>query len=236
MGWNSYNYYNCYPNETIIKSNAQGLVDLGFPKLGYTRVTPDCGWPAENRTANGSLTWNATTFPSGFIELGQYLHGLGLEFGVYSGAGVYQCGSGDDSGQNPLPASLGHETQDVATFTAWGADFLKYDNCWPNATLYVTYDFNFERTDPWVRFVPMANALNATSREFELEICQWGSGYDLGYWAPTLAETWRVSNDIATKAAGGSNFWGSIWRIANQVVPYTAHTGVGKYPDMDMLM
>jgi alpha-galactosidase len=235
MGWNTYNYYNCKPSEDIVKSNAKGLVDLGFANLGYTRITPDCGWPAANRTASCELTWNATLFSSGFVELGSFLHGLGLKFGVYSGGGVYQCGGGPGSGAPALPASLAHGVTDADTFTSWGVDYLKYDNCWTNSTLYVSYDPNLE-ADPSVRFRTMTNALNRVNRSIEYEICQWGTGYDIGYWATQLAETWRVSDDIATEAAGGSNFWGSMWRITNEVVPYVKHTGPGKYPDMDMLM
>lgn len=104
MGWNSYNYYGCKPSENIIKTNAQGLVDLGLRDLGYTYVTPDCGWDANYRDDSNQLVWNPNLFPSGGKALGDYLHGLDLKFGVYSGAGYYQCGSTD------LPASLG-ETQ-----------------------------------------------------------------------------------------------------------------------------
>jgi alpha-galactosidase len=103
MGWNSYNAYGCDnpgPTEAILKANAQGLVTLGFDKLGYKYVTPDCGWDANYRDSSGRQVWNATRFPSGGKALGDYLHGLGLKFGVYSGAGYYQCGSTD------LPASL----------------------------------------------------------------------------------------------------------------------------------
>lgn len=101
MGWNSYNYYNCYPNETIIKENAAGLVNLGLSQLGYTLVTPDCGWSASYRDCSENLVWNQTLFPSGGHALGEYIHGLGLQFGMYSGAGHFQCGSTDQ------PASLG---------------------------------------------------------------------------------------------------------------------------------
>lgn len=101
MGWNSYNYYNCYPNETIIKTNAAGLVDLGLSQVGYDIVTPDCGWSATYRNASGNLVWNPTLFPSGGQALSDYVHGLGLKFGMYSGAGHFQCGSTDQ------PASLG---------------------------------------------------------------------------------------------------------------------------------
>lgn len=44
MGWNSYNQYSCYANETIIKANAKALVDLGLAEVGYNYVVPDCGW------------------------------------------------------------------------------------------------------------------------------------------------------------------------------------------------
>lgn len=101
LGWNSYNYYNCYPNETIIKTNAQGLVNLGFDKAGYNYLTVDCGWNANYRDSSGQLVWNPTLFPAGGPALGEYIHGLGLKFGVYSGGGIYQCGSTDQ------PASLG---------------------------------------------------------------------------------------------------------------------------------
>lgn len=101
MGWNSYNKYGCNPNEEIIKLNAKGLSDLGFKDLGYDVVTVDCGWPEVDRDSEGRLQWNKELFPSGPIELGDYIHNLGLKFGLYSGAGYLQCGSYD------IPASLG---------------------------------------------------------------------------------------------------------------------------------
>lgn len=101
MGWNSYNYYGCNPTEDIMHTNAQGLVDLGLADLGYEYVTTDCGWMAADRDSENRLQWNTDLFPSGGQALGDFIHGLGLKFGLYSGAGYYQCGSTD------LPASLG---------------------------------------------------------------------------------------------------------------------------------
>lgn len=102
MGWNSYNYYGCSPTEAIVRANAAGLVRLGLRAAGYDVVTPDCGWSATYRdTATGELVWNPATFPSGGRNLSDYVHGLGLRFGMYSGAGHFQCGSTDQ------PASLG---------------------------------------------------------------------------------------------------------------------------------
>ena len=71
MGWNSYNHYNCAPNQSIIHSNAEALVTLGLADLGYTYVTTDCGWTIPHRTIDNKLTWNETLFPAGFPALGQ---------------------------------------------------------------------------------------------------------------------------------------------------------------------
>ena len=101
MGWNSYNSYSCSPSEEKIKTSAKSLVDRGLVDLGYNFATVDCGWNSRNRDAQGRLQWNQTLFPSGGKALGDYLHNLGLGFGLYSGAGYLQCGSTD------LPASLG---------------------------------------------------------------------------------------------------------------------------------
>jgi hypothetical protein len=120
MGWNSYNTWSCSPSEDKIKQSAQGLIALGLDKAGYRFVTVDCGWPARDRDAEGKLQWNATLFPSGGKQLGDFIHGLGLNFGLYSGAGYLQCGSED------LPASLGFERLDAESFSEWGGDSLKY--------------------------------------------------------------------------------------------------------------
>lgn len=104
MGWNSYNKYGCNPSEQIMKSNAQGIVTLGLDNLGYSYVTTDCGWNANRRDSEQRLVWNPTLFPSGGKALCDYIHGLGLKCGVYSGGGYFQCGSKDQ------PASLGRFT------------------------------------------------------------------------------------------------------------------------------
>ncbi|KAI0485196.1 glycoside hydrolase superfamily [Xylariaceae sp. FL0804] len=222
MGWNSYNYYACEPTEEIIQSNAQGLVDLGFSDLGYQYVTTDCGWMTTDRDSEGRLQWNETLFPSGGEALGDYLHGLGLKFGLYSGAGYYQCGSTD------LPASLGYEQIDAESFAGWGGDSLKYDNCYADdATTEVDYTSAIS-TSP-ARHAKMAAELNATDRDMAFFICQWGVGTDIEEWAPPLGDTFRISNDIYTA-------WRNMWRITNEVAPYWRSTRVGAYPDMDILI
>ncbi|CAD0081630.1 unnamed protein product [Aureobasidium vineae] len=223
MGWNSYNHYNCAPNQSIIHSNAEALVSLGLADLGYTYVTTDCGWTIPHRTADNKLTWNGSLFPAGFPALGQYIHDLGLGFGVYSDGGVQMCMTG---GVNQT-GSLGHEATDAETFASWGADLLKYDNCYSSAEKdFPNVDYE-PLTSPHQNYVNMRNALDATGKNLLFQICDWGVDFPSA-WAPELGNTWRVTNDIIPN-------WRTIFRIVNQVVPQTDHAGPGRWLDLDML-
>ncbi|KAH7308510.1 glycoside hydrolase superfamily [Stachybotrys elegans] len=221
MGWNSYNRYGCSPREDIIRLNAQGLVDLGFADLGYNIVTVDCGWPARDRDEEGRLVWNETLFPSGPVALGEFIHGLGLKYGLYSGAGYLQCGSED------IPASLGFEVIDAQSFAEWGGDTLKYDNCYSTSTTQMVDSSSAESQSP-ERFIVMGDALNETDRDIQYFLCQWGIGRNVPEWAAPLGNSWRMSNDIF-------GAWRSIWRIVNQAVPHSRCTGPGAFADLDML-
>ncbi|KAH6984492.1 glycoside hydrolase superfamily [Ilyonectria sp. MPI-CAGE-AT-0026] len=222
MGWNSYNKYSCSPTEDIIKDNAQGLIDLGLADLGYLSVTTDCGWPAKDRDSEGRMQWNKDLFPSGGKALGDFIHGLGLKFGLYSGAGYLQCGSTD------LPASLGYEEIDAESFAEWGGDTLKYDNCYSTSSTVMVDSDSAEAQSP-ARFQKMAASLDQVDRDIAYYICQWGIGYDVGEWASAIGNSWRISNDIY-------GAWRSIWRITNEALRYYKVTTVGAFPDLDMLL
>lgn len=86
------------------------------------------------------MTWNETLFPSGFPALGEYIHGLGLLFGVYEDAGIRSCQTNIEqagslcksralnnslSSQEMLISVADHESQDAALFTSWKIDALK---------------------------------------------------------------------------------------------------------------
>ncbi|KAL9109576.1 MAG: hypothetical protein Q9227_005756 [Pyrenula ochraceoflavens] len=225
MGWNSYNHYSCYPNESIIHSNADALVDLGLADLGYTYVTPDCGWSNTNRTTNGTLTWNATLFPSGYPALADYLHGQGLKLGVYSDSGIAMCNIVPD--QIAPNGSLYHESIDADTFASWGADMLKYDNCYSEAADgYPDADYN-PKVPLRDRFATMTQAIQNTGRDILFAICEWGLDFPSA-WAPALGNTWRITNDIIPA-------WRTIYRQVNQYVPTASYAGPGQWPDLDML-
>lgn len=77
---------------------------MGLDKLGYNHVNLDDCWMQEERTADGHVQISEK-FPSGMKDLGDYLHDLGLKFGVYSSAGEMTC--------EKKAGSLGYEQIDA---------------------------------------------------------------------------------------------------------------------------
>ncbi|KAL3486100.1 glycoside hydrolase superfamily [Aspergillus germanicus] len=223
MGWNTYNQYNCFPNESIVHENAQALVGSGLADLGYRYVTIDCGWSVEDRLPDGTLTWNETLFPQGFPALGRHLHDLGLLFGAYGDSGILLCGSPPNQ-----TGSLYHEDIDARTFAEWEVDSLKYDNCYSDAaTNYPNVNYA-PSTSPHPRFANMSQYLQSQDRPILFQICEWGIDFP-ALWAPALGHSWRIGNDITPH-------WRSIFRTLNQAVPQTHFAGPGQWPDLDMLL
>jgi alpha-galactosidase len=90
MGWNSWNAYKCNINENIIRQNAKAMVDLGMKDAGYEYVVVDDCWQ-KSRDADGNIQADPERFPSGIKALSDYVHSLGLKFGIYTDAGTKTC-------------------------------------------------------------------------------------------------------------------------------------------------
>ncbi|KAJ7740275.1 glycoside hydrolase family 27 protein [Mycena maculata] len=226
MGWNPYNAFLCSTTEAQYQTQAQSLVSLGLPSLGYNYFNIDCGWQATVRTSAGDITWDPTIFPSGVPALGIFVHNLGLKFGVYSDGGVFACDF--VGGTAHYIGSLGHETSDADTFASWGADYLKYDNC------YAVNSTDFVDDNPPILIEPhyatMENALAATGRPILFSACEWGVQDPARWPASAVANSWRIANDIGPPAS-----WDNLFRIINQLVPITQFAGPGGWNDLDLL-
>ncbi|KAF8510846.1 glycoside hydrolase family 27 protein [Gautieria morchelliformis] len=225
LGFNGYNVFSCEGTETAYKAAAQSLISLGLLEAGYNRLNIDCGWQAINRTSDGTFAWNSTRYPSGIPFLSNFVHGLGLEFGLYSDAGFFACD--DVGGTAHFIGSLGFEESDAKTFASWGADYLKYDNC------YAVSPTDFVNPNPPIDLKPhytaMANALATVQRPIVFSICEWGV-QDPARWAPSIGNSYRIANDIGPPAS-----FDNLFRIINQVVPITGFAGPGAWNDLDLL-
>lgn len=226
MGWNPYNAFLCTTIDTQYRAAAQSLISLGLSKLGYNYVNLDCGWQGKSRNATGGFTWDTSTIPGGIPALSTFIHNLGLKFGMYSDGGYFACDF--VGGTAKYLGSLGHETSDANTFASWGADYLKYDNC------YAVSQTDFVNFNPPIQIQPhytaMRDALSGTKRPIVFSICEWGVQDPARWPASAVGNSWRISNDIGPPAS-----WDNLFRIINQVVPITQFAGPGAWNDLDML-
>lgn len=217
MGWNSWNRFGCDVDERLIRETAEAMVDSGMRDAGYRYVVIDDCWHGE-RDADGFIRPDPERFPSGMKALADYVHSLGLAFGLYSDAGWKTCAG--------RPGSRGHEYQDAATYAAWGVDYLKYDWC------------NTEKLAPEGAYLTMREALWAAGRPVVFSICEWGEN-EPWTWAPALGHLWRTTGDITACwdceiGHGNWSSWG-ILKILDKQEALRRYAGPDAWNDPDML-
>lgn len=158
-----------------IKDTAKAMVDNGMKAAGYEWIILDDCWHPR-RDSNGTLVPHAAFFPDGMMPVIDYVHSLGLKFGLYTSVGTTTCHGGWS------PGSLGHFEEDANLFAGWGVDYVKIDYCGKDDS--PEGHKNFSR------------ALNATGRPIVLELCRgpYQEQADWGY-APSIAQVWRATGD-----------------------------------------
>jgi alpha-galactosidase len=220
MGWNSWNKFACNVSEDMIKSMADAVVKSGMKDAGYEYVNIDDCWQV-SRDANANIVPDPQRFPHGMKAVGDYIHSLGLKFGVYSDAGSKTCAG--------RPGGLGHEYQDALQYAAWGVDYLKYDWC------------NTTSQDAKASYANIRAALDASGRRIVLSICEWGTAKPWLWGKEVGGNLWRTTDDIQDRW-GGQQKWpdgkccsNGVLSIIDQQVGLQSYAGPGHWNDPDML-
>ncbi len=212
MGWNSWNHYGPRVTEKVVREMAKAMVTSGMKAAGYTYVNVDDTW-AGPRNAKGEITTNSK-FPN-MKALGDYIHSLGLKFGIYTSPGPTTCAG--------YTGSYGHVQQDADTFAKWGVDYLKYDWC-SAGEIYKSMDVDQMRAV----YQEMGEALLKTGRPIVFSLCQYGWDH-VWTWGPKVdGNLWRTTGDI-------SDNWKSMIRNALAQIPISKYAGPGHWNDADML-
>ncbi|XWW96163.1 hypothetical protein V2A60_004135 [Cordyceps javanica] len=123
MGFNNWARYTTAINESIFVDAAAAMSTNGLLAAGYNRINLDDAWSTTERNSTGSMVWDPTKFPKGLPWLTRHLKSKGFIPGIYSDAGTLSCAA-------KYPGTLGHESQDLHDFYAWGFDYLKLDGCY----------------------------------------------------------------------------------------------------------
>ena len=118
LGWNSWNHFHRTVSTENVRAAADAMVSSGLIDHGWTYINIDDCWQA-GRDAEGNIQGNEK-FPD-LKALGDYIHGKGLKYGIYSSPGLKTCAG--------FTASYQHEDQDARSYAAWGVDYVKYDLC-----------------------------------------------------------------------------------------------------------
>ena len=87
MGWNSWNTFGEHIHEDLVRETADAFLFAGLKDAGYQYVVIDDLWHLRERDARGRMIPDVAKFPGGIKALADYVHGLGLKFGMYSCAG-----------------------------------------------------------------------------------------------------------------------------------------------------
>ncbi|MEI6753449.1 MAG: alpha-galactosidase [Paludibacter sp.] len=217
MGWNSWNFFGSSVNEEVIKKTADLLVEKGLANAGYKYLVIDDTWvygrvkrsfdknAPEDRTgrdASGRIIVDSSKFPSGMKSLADYVHSKGLKFGIYTAPGCSTCGG--------FTGSFGYEATDVKTYSEWGVDFIKLDQCGakesPEVILKRWRSIIDSIGRPIVLSVNLSNQFNVTSKYADM----WRTTLD-------MMPVWRYKNDMLR--AGGDD----IYSVMKQ------QEGLGKY-------
>jgi len=214
MGWNSWNKFGCNVSEDMIRQMADGMVKSGMKDAGYQYVVIDDCWQVE-RDQSGNIVADAKRFPAGIKALADYVHSLGLKFGIYSDAGSMTCAK--------RPGSLGHEYQDALQYASWGVDYLKYDWC------------NTTTQDAQAAYALIRNALNATGRPIVLSICEWGTAKPWLWGKAVGGNLWRTTGDISDTWQGKDKHHLGVVDILDLQDGLQSYAGPGHWNDPDML-
>ena len=176
MGWNSYDYYDTTVNEAQVKANADFMA-AHLKEAGWEYIVVDIEWYAkdsgtmreqyqyipfgdEEIDAYGRLLPAENKFPSaaggkGFAPLAEYIHHLGLKFGIHIMRGIPRIAAhrhlpvlGTDVTANQIadPSSIcgwnpdmygvrkdvagAQEYYDsiINLYAQWGVDYIKCDD------------------------------------------------------------------------------------------------------------
>jgi alpha-galactosidase len=217
MGWNGFNRFYVHVDAAIVEAAARALIASGMKAAGYVYVNLDGGWGLRERNADGTLQPDPHKFPLGIRAVADYVHSLGLRFGIYTSAGIRNC-AGTSAG------SYGHYWQDAATFASWNIDYLKLD--WCEVPYRDFPDMSHEQVGQLLA-TEMGDALSATGRPIVYDVNGRPDGLPWR-WARRMANMWRTTPDIQDRYAS------MVFNFAHNVSHFDA-AGPNGWNDPDML-
>ena len=264
MGWNSWDSYGTTVNEAQVKANADWMAKH-LKASGWQYIVVDMEWFVKNPVPEGNAKDSlysidnygryippANRFPSsggnGFKPLADYVHALGLKFGIHILQGIPKEAV---KRNDPIEGSIFHaaDAANTSGTCRWNFDNFDvkdtaagqayYDSI---ARLYASWGVDLIKVD-CIAFAPykgseirmLSAALAKTGRHIVLSLSPGPAPNDKESEMEMYSTQWRISNDI----------W-DLWHSADfypkglndqfaAAAVWAAAPRNGHYPDADML-
>lgn len=262
MGWNSWDCYGASVTEAEIRQNAVWMAE-NLKKHGWDYVIVDIQW--YEPTADGSKyhtyvplemdEWSrlipaANRFPSsakgaGFKPLADFVHGLGLKFGIHIMRGIPRQAAHAATailGTNANARTIAHPN----SICPWNTDMYGVNVNVPGAqeyynsifALYASWDVDFVKVDdisasklydPHQGEIKLIRkAIDASGRNMVLSLSPGPAVVDLADTYTANANMWRITDDFWDR-------WDLLLDMFDRCEAWYSHVGPGHWPDCDML-
>jgi len=266
MGWNSWDAYGETVSEADIRANAQWMADH-LKKFGWEYVIVDSGWYVTNHSAgtnaenaqfsldaNGRYTPAVNTIPSaaggaGFKPLADFVHSLGLKFGLHILRGIPKeavrrnlpiagspfhaadaANTSDTCPWNPFnfgldaakPAAQAYYDSLAEQFDEWSVDFLKVD---------CIADHPYKGDE--IRMI--SRARRKARRPIVLSLSPGPTALDKAEEVSKYAQMWRISDDMWDLWYSETEFPSGVRNQFARAAKWAPFSGPGHWPDADML-
>ena len=260
MGWNSWDCYGAAVDEKTVRQNADYMAKYLKP-YGWEYVVVDIQWyePAAESNEYHPFTDMCMDeysrmipapgrFPSskggkGFKPLADYVHSLGLKFGIHIMRGIPRqavhkntkiLGSTKTARDIAKTASICHWNTDM-----YGVDASKegakeyYDSIFK---LYASWGVDFVKCDDICRELPheeselvlLSNSLHNCGRDMILSLSPGPALLEKSELYKEVSNMWRITDDFWDK-------WELLYAMFERAEKWCTHAGNGHWPDCDML-
>ena len=272
MGWSSWSFLRHGPNAANIEAEAAAMKSSGLAGVGYSYVNLDDFWyvcPGSQGPAvdqYGRWVIDTARFPpdsgtgrNGIQVVADYVHGLGLKFGLYVTPGISaQAVTQNTPILGPDGQPTGYTADQIAQPSVRennyncggmvGIDYSKpgaqdFIDSW--ADEFASWGVDYLKLDGVGSFdIPdvqaWSQALQQTGRPIHLELSNSLAINDASTWAQ-YSNGWRTGGDIECYGceSGGSSYpltdWASVASRFNQVAAWQPDGGPGAFNDYDSI-
>ncbi|MBQ5312065.1 MAG: glycoside hydrolase family 27 protein [Oscillospiraceae bacterium] len=260
MGWNSWDCYGAAVDEKTVRANAEFCAEH-LKEYGWEYIVVDIQWyepTAQNHEYHpftelcmdscSRLIPAENRFPSsaggkGFAPLADYIHSLGLKFGIHIMRGIPRQAVHKDT---PVIGTdmTARQIAKTASICMWNTDMYGVDPAKEGAyeyyrsifDLYASWGVDFIKCDDIARELPecteelklISRAMDDCGRDMVFSLSPGPAKLEYSELYKQCANMWRITDDFWDK-------WELLYNMFERAEKWSIHTHAGSFPDADML-